>query len=85
MTPQEAGKLGGLATFRKHGKEHMARIGKLGFNAYVKKHCGNVRKAGAQWLSSQGKIRGERPGTAAELRALHAELFPDGVVEPPDF
>jgi hypothetical protein len=27
MTRQEAGRLGGLATYRKHGREHMAEIG----------------------------------------------------------
>jgi hypothetical protein len=82
MTPQESGKLGGLATFRKHGKEHMARIGRLGFNAYVKKHCGGIRKSGARWLAGQGKIRGERPGTAEELRAIHAAMFPAGGPDP---
>jgi hypothetical protein len=81
MTPQEAGKIGGLATFRKHGKEHMARIGKAGFNAYIKKYCNNRRKAGARWLAGQGKIQDQVPGTIAELRAIHSELFPDG---PPD-
>jgi hypothetical protein len=85
MTPQESGRMGGLATFARHGKEHMARIGRLGFNAYVKKHCGGVRKSGARWLAGRGKIRDQVPGTAAELRALHCELFPDGPPEAPDF
>ena len=30
MTRAEAGRLGGRATVKKHGKEHMATIGKLG-------------------------------------------------------
>ena len=30
MTKSEAGKLGGLSTFKKHGKGHMRRIGKNG-------------------------------------------------------
>lgn len=30
MTKAEAGRLGGIATFKKHGKKHMRRIGKNG-------------------------------------------------------
>ena len=30
MTKAEAGRLGGLATVKKHGKEHMAAIGRIG-------------------------------------------------------
>ena len=33
MTKRQAGRLGGLATFKKHGREHMRRIGKLGARA----------------------------------------------------
>lgn len=85
MNQREAGKLGGLATLAKHGKEHFRALGRLGFNAYVKKHCGGVRKSGARWLASRGKIRPEQRGTAEELRAIHARLFPDGVPPDPEF
>lgn len=30
MTKSEAGRLGGLTTYRKHGKNHMQQIGRLG-------------------------------------------------------
>lgn len=30
MTKQQAGQLGGLSTFRKHGREHMSNIGTQG-------------------------------------------------------
>ena len=30
MTKAEAGRMGGLATVKKHGKSHMAAIGRLG-------------------------------------------------------
>lgn len=33
MTKQEAGQLGGLSTFKKYGKKHMRKIGKLGATA----------------------------------------------------
>jgi len=58
MTPQEAGRLGGLATARRHGSEYMSEIGRKGadtlhsrynmvpvlFNdfAYVKKDTGEI-------------------------------------------
>lgn len=85
MNKREAGKMGGLATLAKHGKEHFRAIGKLGFNAYVKKHCGGRRKSGARYLCGQGKIRDFIPGTAAELRSIHVRLFPDGLPPDPDF
>ena len=33
MTPSEAGRLGGQATVAKHGREHMSKIGKVGWQA----------------------------------------------------
>ena len=33
MTKSEAGRLGGQATVRKHGKKHMSKIGKRGSTA----------------------------------------------------
>ena len=33
MTPQERGRLGGRATFERHGREHMAKIGRRGGEA----------------------------------------------------
>jgi len=33
MTRQEAARLGGLATFRKYGREHYVRIGREGWQA----------------------------------------------------
>lgn len=38
MIKRQAGKLGGLATYKKHGKEHMREIGKLGARAFWKKY-----------------------------------------------
>lgn len=35
MTPQKAGRKGGLATLRKHGVEHFRQAGKLGFQATI--------------------------------------------------
>ena len=37
MTPSERGRLGGLATAAKHGREHMAAIGRKGFKGLVKR------------------------------------------------
>ena len=34
MSRSEAGKLGGLATFAKHGRQHMKRIGKRGADVF---------------------------------------------------
>lgn len=36
MTKSEAGRLGGLTTVRRHGKEHMQAIGKKGALAFHK-------------------------------------------------
>lgn len=38
MSKSQAGKLGGLATLKKHGKSHMATIGKKGAIAFWKKY-----------------------------------------------
>lgn len=33
MSKAEAGRLGGLNTYKKHGSEHMAKIGRRGFES----------------------------------------------------
>jgi general stress protein YciG len=38
LTKKEAGKLGGLATVKRHGYKHMAKIGKLGGEATSEKY-----------------------------------------------
>lgn len=38
MTKQEAGKLGGLATVARHGREYMAQLGKAGAAAFWAKY-----------------------------------------------
>lgn len=38
MTKQQAGRLGGMATFAKYGAEHMREIGKQGAVAFWKKY-----------------------------------------------
>lgn len=39
MNRIEAGRRGGLATFRKYGSQHMSRIGKAGFAALREKYA----------------------------------------------
>lgn len=38
MNKQEAGKLGGLSTYRKYGREHMSEIGKRGAYIFHKRY-----------------------------------------------
>lgn len=38
MTKSQAGRLGGLATFRKYGSGYMSRIGKRGAKSFWKKY-----------------------------------------------
>ena len=38
MTKAQSGKLGGLATLKKYGNQHMANIGKRGAQAFWKKY-----------------------------------------------
>ena len=49
MTKQDAGKLGGLATFKKYGREHMSNIGTNGatttWTRYSKKPYGLTQYA----------------------------------------
>jgi len=38
MTKQEAGRLGGQTTFKRHGRAHMSEIGRKGYEATAAKY-----------------------------------------------
>ncbi len=52
---REAGRLGGLATFRRHGAAHMSRIGKAGFSALAGRF-GKSRQLALAYLGRAGTI-----------------------------
>lgn len=88
MTKSEAGRLGGAATFARHGAAHMAAIGRKGFDAYARKFsfAAGGRKAALAKMLSRGKIKPFRPPlTEAEMAELYAAvgLGDDGTAEPP--
>jgi hypothetical protein len=56
MTHAERGRLGGLETVRRHGREHMALIGALGF-ARLAAYARGGRKAALGRLVARGRIR----------------------------
>ena len=55
LTKAEAGRLGGKATVRKYGHEHMRRIGKAGFQGLARKlgYMGGSRLGAIQWLHAR--------------------------------
>jgi hypothetical protein len=61
MTHAERGRKGGLETVRRHGREHMARIGALGF-AGLAAYARGGRKAALGRLVARGRIPAPRPG-----------------------
>lgn len=46
---------GGRATYRKYGSEHMAAIGKRGFEVTTARHFGGDVEAHKKWLGDRGK------------------------------
>lgn len=54
LSPKERGRLGGLATSQKYGKEHFSRIGKKGFQATTDKHFQGQRAYHLSWLRQSG-------------------------------
>lgn len=55
MTAAERGRLGGLATHRKHGSAHMRMIGRRGSRGLVNRYNGDARAAREHLLAS-GKL-----------------------------
>ena len=58
LTKAEAGRLGGKATVKKYGPEHMRTIGKAGFRGVRRKFgfMGGSGRGALRWLNRQGKI-----------------------------
>lgn len=57
FTPENAaahGRKGGLRTVERHGREHMQRIGKLGFKATVQRHYGGDARKAVNTLIARG-------------------------------
>jgi hypothetical protein len=74
MSKAEAGRRGGLETFRWHGREHMAAIGKRGFARFATFARGG-RTGALGLLAARGKIRATwRDLTPAETGELYRSL-----------
>lgn len=56
MTCREAGRKGGMATVRKHGRAHMATIGAKGFLATCARHWQGDRRGFARWLHARAAL-----------------------------
>ncbi|MEM8859342.1 MAG: hypothetical protein AAGD96_13530 [Chloroflexota bacterium] len=54
MTKAQAGSLGGKATVRKYGREHMATIGEIGFQVTTDKYFNGDREAHKNYLRLTG-------------------------------
>jgi hypothetical protein len=79
LTKAECGRLGGLRTKERHGREHYVRAGKLGFAAAARTHAAGNRKYNLDWLRARGKIQPPPKITPEEatalLRALQAKIL----------
>jgi hypothetical protein len=53
LSMSERGRLGGLETFRRHGRKHMAEIGKRGFETTVARHWLGDRHAYLLFLAAR--------------------------------
>jgi hypothetical protein len=77
LTKAEAGRLGGKATVRKYGQEHMRKLGKAGF-ARLRRKLGYMGGAGLgaiQWLQRQGKFPRPTPEQHQEAQELFEDLW----------
>ena len=84
LTKAEAGRLGGKATVRKYGPEHMRRIGKAGFQAFARKlgYMGGSRLGAIQWLQRHKKFPGQTPAQHKAAQEMFEELWKQ--LEPKD-
>jgi hypothetical protein len=78
MTKSEAGRLGGKATYKRHGRDHMSKIGKRGFKRLCCKFLLHSRRRALEYLNGKGRMKAryvkrERT-TAAQQEAAWAEL-----------
>ena len=82
LTKAEAGRLGGKATVKKYGPEHMRTIGKAGFAALRRKFgfMGGSGRGALHWLNKKGKIPAA-PDPDPEHKIFH-ELWEQ--LAPPD-
>ena len=51
------GSEGGRATVAKHGREHMAEIGRRGFESFTAKYFAGDREAATSWLRTRAYER----------------------------
>jgi hypothetical protein len=77
LTKAEAGRLGGKATVKRYGPEHMRTIGKAGFQAFARKlgFMGGSRLGAIRWLQRQKKFRTETPAEQAQAQAMFEDLW----------
>jgi general stress protein YciG len=77
MSMKERGRLGGMTTSERYGREYMARIGRKGFKALCCRFYANSRRRALMHLNGKGTLAARWVGkpdprddaTAAELYA----------------
>ena len=70
MTRSDAARLGGRAVVAKYGRQHMATIGRRGYEATVNRHFNGDEQAANQWLAKKGRY-------AADKDVTYGQVFPD--------
>lgn len=75
-TAREAGRQGGRCTLARHGREHMAEIGRLGFASLARKlgFMGGARRGALVQLLQAGKLRDLGPDPRPALEWAHRVL-----------
>jgi general stress protein YciG len=75
-TAREAGRKGGLACLAAHGREHMARIGRLGFLGLARKlgYAGGSRRGALIELQQSGRLARRGPDPTEAIRWAESVL-----------
>lgn len=73
---REAGRQGGRACFARHGRDHMAAIGRLGFQGLARRlgFAGGSRRRALTILLGRGKLLDRSPDPTAALEWANAVI-----------
>jgi hypothetical protein len=82
MSKAEAGRLGGMATKKRHGLEHYRKAGAKGFMVTVARHWFGDREGYMHWLRAHGWLRQvDRLMREDPASPMCVELGPDPYTE----
>jgi hypothetical protein len=89
LTKAEAGRLGGLQTKRRHGRQHFQQAGAKGFMATVARHWQGDKRGYLRWLHAQGwhsqliaLLDKEPPPPPGEIQVTEIPTLPEELEEP---